>query len=330
MLSPSVRVHGFSSEEWTRLAEVVRPPFGGTRSDHGARFGVVAVASGERLQALASTRSVAIDTTDHPWPLPLEELAARHRAAWAARLSEGSLERLANRFGARLRREDTGTSQLLELLGILRELEREGELAVWPWPIAEWPIPTERAVVRALDALCPPDHVALLGVFHGGDLYTALALRRGALGIEALVGPSELRSEMGLLSGDFSRDYFHLAEAARQLVGPLALGCFGELATFQSLADGPAPGAWTTAVVTRDIVLEPAPIGVSVPLGLDAGRALLGAVRGLVSRLGADTWLRGLDIAAALERGLPLFEGDVVARLGFDPLRLLGRLLARR
>ena len=316
MLSPDFRVYGFTSEEWRRLAEVVRPPSGGMPADRTPRSGVVAVTSGERLRALVSTR--------------VAELAARHRAVWSAQIAVGALERLAERFGERLRREDTGLSQLLELLGGLRELEAEGRLAVWPWPVAEWPIPTERAVLRALDGLCAIDRVALLGVFHAGDLYTAAAFRRGPLGIETLVGPGELRPAMGLLSGDFRRDYYHLAEAARQAVGPLSLGCFGELATFQALAENPVPGAFTTAVVTRDIVLEPATLGVSVPLGLDAGRALFGAVRGLASRFGADTWLRGVNIAPALERGLPLFEGDLVARLGFDPLRLLGRLLARR
>jgi hypothetical protein len=289
----------------------------------------VAVTTSGRLRKLVSTRAGRIDLIAHPWPLELRDLAARHDARWAIELTTGSLERLADRFADRLRQSDTYLSQVLEFLLVLRELEANRDLTMWPWPVADWPIPTERAFVRALDALCPTGRVALLGVFARGELYTAIAARRGARGIDALVGPDELRTAMGLLSGDWQRDHRFLAEAAERKVGPVGLGCFGELYTFQSLADAPA-GAWAQAVAAREIVLTPVAPGVAIPLGLDAGRAVWQQVRGIAERFGGtDLFAAAGRFAPALERGLPVFENDVKTWLGFDPLRLLSRLLAR-
>lgn len=324
MLSPDVRVEGFSAEQWLRLGEVFAPsPAQPEARDRGG--GVVAVTTEGRLRKLVSTRTGRLERALCPWPIPLPELAARHDASWAVELTTGSLERLAERFASRLRPSDTYLSQTLELLRALREAEAEGGLSVWPWPVAEWPIPNERAVVRALDALCPVGRVALLGVFERGDLYTALAARRSVRGFDAIVGPGELEPAMGLPSGDWQRDYRYLSEATERVLGPLALGCFGELFTFQSLARHAPPGAWAAAVAARDIVVAPIAPALAVPLGLDAGRVLLHSVRGLAERLGAKEWLPSFP---NLSRGLPIFEDDIKAWLGFDPLRLLARLLA--
>jgi hypothetical protein len=328
MLSPDVRVEGFTTQEWLRLAEIVRAP----ARDEPVRTsagGVVAVTRHGRLRKLLSTRSGRLDHVAQEWPLELSELSAQNQARWAVELTAGSLERLADRFGERLRQTDTYLSQTLEFLRVLRELEAEGGVRVWPWPVSEWPIPTERAVVRAMDALCPVGRVAVVGVFERGALYTALALHRGHKGIDAIVGPQELRPALGLLSGDYRRDAAYLGAAVEQVVGPLSLGCYGELSTFQALANAPAPGAWAAAAIARDIVIEPLSPGMALPLGLDAGRALLSGVRGLVERFGGGGLMRSDRLVATLERGMPLFVDDVQARLGFDPLKLLARLLTR-
>lgn len=332
MLSPDVRVEGFRAEEWMRLGHVLRAPARpeASRFGPGSAGGVVAVTTSGRLRKLLSTRRGRLELAGHPWPLPLSELAARHEARWAIELTTGSLERLADRFADRLRPADTYLSQVLEFLLVLRELEQAGDLTMWPWPAVDWPIPTERAVVRALDALCPMGKVALLGVFTRGELYTSIAARRGARGIDALVGPDELRASMGLLSGDWQRDYRFLAEATERELGPIGLGCFGELYTFQSLSGAP-PGAWAQAVAAREIVLTPVTPGIAIPLGLDAGRAVWAQVRGIADRFGASDWLGAASrLGPALERGLPVFETDVKTWLGFDPLRLLSRLLSHR
>jgi hypothetical protein len=327
MLSPDVRVEGFSAEQWLRLGELFGAPMA-EPDPRAARGGIVAVTTQGRLRKLLSTRTGRLDRSAVPWPLDLPELAARHDASWAVKLTTGSLERLAEQFADRLRPSDSYLSQILELLRALRDIEAEGGLEVWPWPVAEWPIPNERAVVRALDAVCPESRVALIGVFERGELYTALAARRGARGFDAIVGPGEFLPEMGLLSGDWQRDYRFLSEATERLLGPLAIGCFGELYTFQSLAHHAPPGAWAAAVAARDIVLAPITPALAVPLGLDAGRVLLHSMRGLAERLGAKEWLS--TFSPNLGRAMPVFEADIKAWLGFDPIKLLARLMGRR
>ncbi|MFZ5891901.1 MAG: hypothetical protein ACOY0T_12675 [Myxococcota bacterium] len=328
MLSPDVRVEGFSAEEWLRIGHVFSPSQAPVAT-HARRGGVVALTTEGKLRKLVSTRRGRLEHAAQVWPCELSELAALHEASWAVELTTGSLDLLADRFAERLRPADTYLSQTLEFLFVLRELEASGHVRVWPWPVAEWPIPTERAVVRALDSLCPIGRVALLGVFARGALYSAVAVRRGARGIEAIVGPGELRPHMGLLSGDWQRDYRFLAEATEKVVGPLALGCFGELYTFQSLA-GSAPGSWALAVAGREVVLSPVTPALAVPLGLDAGRAVWASLRGFAERFGASDWLDAASrLRPAREFGLPAFEADIKAWLGFDPLRLLSRLMAR-
>ena len=329
MLSPDVRVVGFSAEEWLRLGQVFRSDRRVERTAAQGTGGVVAVTSAGRLRKLLSTQHGRLELIDHPWPLELSELAARHGASWAVELSSGSLSSLADRFADRLRREDTYLSQMLELLRVIRELEADGELRVYPWSVRDWPIPHERAVLRALDALCPEGRVALLGVFSRGSLFTAIAARRSPRGIDALLGPGELKEGMGLLSGDWQRDYRFLAAAAEKALGPLSIGCFGELATFQSLASASAPGAWASAVAARDIVLAPTAPGLAVPLGLDAGRAVWASLRQVADRFGAREWLGAEGLRLPFER-MPLFEADFKAWLGFDPLKALSLLFSRR
>ena len=107
-----------------------------------------------------------------------------------------------------------------------------------------WSLPTERALENALDLLCGDGKALVLGAFDEGALYTAVALRRRGTAFDVVMGPDRLRRDMGLLSGDFARDYRYLSAAVEARLGPIAAGCYAELATFQRLATDPAPGAW--------------------------------------------------------------------------------------
>jgi hypothetical protein len=136
---------------------------------------------------------------------------------------------------------------------------------------------------------------------------------------------------MGLLSGDWRRDYRHLARAAEMRAGPLALGCFGEVETLRRLGHDPTPGAWAAAVAARDVVLAPVTPAVAVPLGIDVGRFALSAVRDLAERMGAGAWFgpeSPLSPALDRVRGLHL-DRDLKSLLGFDPWELLRRLISR-
>jgi hypothetical protein len=345
VLTRDVRFEGFTHAQWVLLGDAFRPAPVPVASTPGVetpaetavalpapRGGVVAVTSGSSLRKLVGTELGRLDPQAEPWPSSLSELAGRHGARWAIHLPLGSLEELADRFAERITREQDFLAQVLELLGVVKELEAERALSVWPWRIAEWPVPSERAVVRALDSLCPNEKAIVLGVFDGGELATCLVARRNGSAFDRLIGPEELRGEMGILSGDFRRDQRHLTAAVERSIAPVALGCFAELSTLKVLAGSREPGAWARAVAAQDVVIAPWMPGVAVPLGVDVGRVALRGLKALAESFGAAHFLsREGPIAQALlglERP-PWLDQDLRAFLGFDPLKLLGRLLSR-
>ena len=342
MLTPDVKLEGFTHDQWTCLGQAFRPtPFvprersereEGDLSRELPTGGVVAVTTGSLLRKLVSTRVGRIDVRDQPWPESLESLAARHGARWAAEITAGSLDEFADRFGERLAPGQDFMTQLLEMLGVLREVEAEGLITIWPTRFSDWTVPSGRAVGRALDLLCPDGKALVLGVFDGGALATCLVAERRGSGFARLVGPDELAREMGLLSGDFRRDHRHLATVVEQRIARIAVGCYGELATFQRLSGAREPGGWARAVAAQDIVIAPWMPAVAVPLGLDAGRAAFQALRAVAGGLGAGHWLSREgplgQALAGLER--PPWLGDEVREfLGFDPWQLFVRLVAR-
>jgi hypothetical protein len=176
-----------------------------------------------------------------------------------------------------------------------------------------------------LDPVCPIGKTMVIGLFEGGELWTSVALRRGARGFNLILGPDEVREDMGLLAGDWRRDYRHLAQAIEHRAGPLSLGCFAEAATFRELEVDPTPGAWARAVAVRDVILSPVPPALAIPLGIDAGRAALAAVRSVAVRMDAA------GVVAPAVRTLLSWttREDVAEVLGFQPLELLRRLLSR-
>jgi hypothetical protein len=263
-----------------------------------------------------------------PGTVAAAALAAEHSASFAIVLSRSALEQFGDRFARRLSRGQSFHLQVEACFAALRELEQEGEIDLWPTPFGEWPIPTERAFASALDLVCPDGRVLVLGAFHAGELYTALCLRRRGAGFDTVMGPDRLRRDMGLLSGDFSRDYRYLSAAVEARLGVVGVGCYAELHTFRQLARETQPGAWASAVAARDVVLTPVTPGLAVPLGLDAGRAALSLAKGFISRFGL---LDGLKAPAGfgpqLGRAYAFVESDVRRYLGFDPWRALTRWL---
>ncbi len=328
MITQDVSFEGFTATDWQRLADVFRAP--GEASDDvaavpmGPRGGVVAVTTGNRLRKLVHTKRGRLDLASAEWPMKLPELAGRYESSWAVELSAGALEELVERFSERLRPRQEYLEQALELARALRELEAEGLIAMWPKRFADIPVPGPRVISTALDTLCGEGKAIALGVFRHGELYTGLVARRRGLGFDRIVGPDELRSQMGLLSGDFRRDYRHFAAAAERTVGPLSLGAFGELLTFQSLAQDPAPGAFALAVASRELLISPASPALALPLGLDVGRAAFAGLRGLAERFGA-----GGALSPMLGRAEAFVSRDLSALLGFDPWGVLVGLFER-
>jgi hypothetical protein len=105
------------------------------------------------------------------------------------------------------------------------------------------------------------------------------------------------------------------------------VGCYAELDTFRRLASDPVPGAWASAVAARDVVLTPVTPGVAVPLGVDAGRAVLSFAKGLAGRFGIVGGLSSApsSLGPRLSRAYAFVEQDVRRYLGFDPWQMLTR-----
>lgn len=131
---------------------------------------------------------------------------------------------------------------------------------------------------------------------------------------------------MGLLAGDWRRDYRHLSRVIEDRAGPLAFGCYAEVATVRKLEVDPNPGAWARAAALRDLILSPLPAALAIPLGVDAGWAAWSALRTVAERLDP---VGVVAPAIAALRDVTGGDRDVKDVLGFHPLELLRRMLSR-
>lgn len=344
MLSADCRLEGFTTSDWTRVLSLFQPrrASGKERDPTRARGGVVLVHQGGKLLKLLHTQVGRLRRDDVERmlapaegggapargmpPIDPEALARQAHASWAAVVELGALDNVMDRFGERARRGDDIATQLLTIAELSLEEVAAGRIALWPRRLAGMPIPSPGMVDATLDTVCPPGKSMLIGLFEGGELWTSLAMRRGRSGFDLILGPDEVRPDMGLLAGDWRRDYRHLSRAIEDRVGgPLALGCFSEATTIKKLVVDATPGAWARAAAVRDVILSPVPLALTIPIGLDVGRAALSALRAVAER--ADPiGVVGPSIQALKER---FSEREVERVLGFHPLELLRRLVSR-
>jgi hypothetical protein len=328
VLTPDVRFEGWTTETWTRFLHLWKPRAAPDREATRPRGGVIAVHEGGRLRKLLHTRTGRLDPRG-PWPASLEELAAKHHASWALAAESGALEELMERFGARLRRSDDLTAQTLLVVTIAREMMQEGRIERWPMRLHGFPQPTETMVVRAIDSICPDGHAMVLGVFRHGDLWTGAVARRRGAGFDVLAGPEDVRLRMGLISGDWRRDYLHVARAVEEQYAPLAMGCFAAVDRFRELQVDPRPGAWGRAAVVRDVILSPMPVGIRLALGADGARFAYESFRAIAGQSSTLRRLEPLMSHARRRLGDVVGDRDVSSTLGFDPLAALRALLRR-
>ena len=328
MLTPDVRFEGWTTETWTRFLDLWKPRATPDRESTRPRGGVIAVHEDGKLRKLVHTHHGRLDPSG-TWPMALPELAELHHASWALSARAGALEDVMERLGARMKRHDDLTAQALLVVQIVREMIQEGAVERWPKRLQGVPAPSEAMVQRALDAVCPDGHAMVLGLFRGGDLWTAGVARRRGQGFDVLAGPEELRPRIGLLSGDWRRDYRHLARAVEEEYAPVAMGCFAEVDRFRELQVDARPGAWGRASVVRDLILSPMPVGVRLALGADGARFAFEGFRTMVGK--SDSLRRFEPLMARARARLASVAGDkdVAATLGFDPLAVLRALLRR-
>ncbi len=328
MLTPDVRFEGFTGEDWQRVLGLIRP---GAAHDPGGkppRGGLFIVHEGGAIKKILHSQKGRLDPKG-AWPVPLPELCEAHQADWAVAVYRGALEECMERFGARARRDDDLTAQALSLVSIVREMFLEGAIEAWPRRLRGVPVPSEAMVRRATGALFPDGTSAVLGVFEKGELWTALVLRRRGAAFDLIAGPDKLRPDMGLLSGDWRRDYRHLCRAVELRYGEVGFGCFGERETLQALQIDPRPGAWGKAAALRDVVLSPMPRSIALALGFDGARYAARSLKELTERTLPGGAL-GATLHALRERAVHVIEERDVRRiLGFDPLEVLRSLLGR-
>lgn len=329
MLTADVRFEGWTTESWTRFLHLWKPRASAPDKElTRPRGGIIVIHDESRVRKLLHTRTGRLDPAV-PWPVPLAELCEAHHASWALSAHTGALEDVMERFGARLKRSDDITAQALLVVSIVREMMQEGAIERWPKRLQGVPPPNEAMVRRTLDAICPDGHAMVLGLFRGGDLWTAAAARRRGQGFDVLAGPEELRPRMGVLSGDWRRDYRHLERAVEEEYAPVAMGCFAEVDRFRELQVDARPGAWGRAAVVRDLILSPMPIGVRLALGADGARYAVEGFRTLVGRSDALRRLEPIMAEARKRIGSAAGDRDVSRTLGFDPLAVLRALLKR-
>ncbi len=343
MLTPDVRFEGWTTEAWIRFLRLWQPRAIADREPTSPQGGVIVVHDDGEVLKLLHTRQGRLDPASAlppdqgkaqalalriGRPSALAQLARLHGASWAIGMRLGALDEVMERFGARARRGDDLTTQSLMLVGIAREMLDQGAITAWPQRLRGVPLPTPAVVRRTLDALCPDGRAIALGLFDSGDLWTAFVARRRGAAFDVFAGPDELRPALGLLSGDWRRDYRHLAHAVEDRYGPLGFGCFAELETFRGLQTDGRPGAWSRAVAVRDVLIAPMPAGVGLALGFDGARFALQGLMSLTGRIVPAALTTPL-VEAARSRIAKLTGKDVGALLGFDPLAVLRGLLER-
>ncbi len=330
MLSADVRFEGFTATDWTRVLSLFRPrrPASEQRDPTRPRGGVVAVHAGGRLLKLVHTEvgRLRLDDAQRAFPCRAEALARSHHASWSAVIEAGTLEAIMDRFAERARRGDDVATQAISLLQIAREEALAGRVEIWPGRLRGAPIPSAPMIRSSLDSVCPAGRTMVVGLFEGGELWTSIALRRGPGGFNLVLGPDEVRGDMGLLAGDWRRDYRHLSRSIEERSGPLAFGCYAEVSTIRKLEVDPTPGAWARAAALRDLILSPLPAPLAIPIGIDAGWAAWNALRAAAERLDP---VGVVAPAMAALRDVAFGDRDVKDVFGFHPLELLRKVLSR-
>ncbi len=328
MLTADVRFEGWTTDDWVRFLHLWKPRAAADLEPTRPRGGVLVIHDGGRLRKLLHTSRGRLDI-GHTWPVPLGDLAKAHHASWALAAHTGALDELMERFGARARRGDDLIAQSLCVVQIVREMMAQGAIESWPSRLRGVPPPSDVMVRKTIDSICADGKAICLGMFKAGELWTAFVARRRGFGFDVIAGPDELRPAMGLLSGDWRRDYRHLVRAVEDRYAPLAFGCFAEVDVFRALQTDGRPGAWSRAVAVRDVALSPIPMAVGLALGVDGARYAFDNLKVVTSRIDPFGFMDPLLRSVRGSVGRAAGDKDVPSVLGFDPLAALRALLSR-
>jgi len=322
VIGADFRFQGFDEATWLRMLSLLGvQPIG-----PGQRLAVVVVDGAHQPIAAFDTDGNALDVNAYNAAAGLGAFCSVVGASRGLRVKEGAIERLTDRAASALPMPGTYATQWIVLLQLLAEAEKEGAIAFYPERRLR-PPPGPAVLQRAADLVLPVGRSLVLAIHDDGELWTAVALRRGDDGIDMVTGPRTLLGWTGPLGGAYRRDHRVLTHSVTAHMAPVHLGIFAERARFEQLLRYPAPGAWAAAVATRDVLIEPAPPYVGVAMAADAARATAALVKGLLG--GADP-LGALGPAALYARERVGRVASLTALLGFNPLHSLSQRLNDR
>ena len=358
MIDQDIRIEGFDARSWTNLLSLFAPQVterpkkaprtsdapevdeaelegeyhrsGGAEHsapdpNRGTLF--VVVTAGGRVLAARHTQRGRVRGLIYAGPGTLAALGASHGAHRVVVVREGALEEIVQRASARMERHDDYLSQWLTVIRAVRAAIEAGLVEVWPRPLANVPIPSTQVMSRALDAVLPDERSTVLGVFSRTTPWTLVALRRSGGEIDRIVGPDVISRWTGALGGDFRRDHRVISEAVGRHLAPVHLGIYADEQDLRALLRDPRPGAWTRAVVSRDIIVQPTPPYIAVALAADGMRAAARRTESWMEGTAVKNVLAQIAPLASFVRGRAAEVASVTQLLGFDPLKLLAAWL---
>ncbi len=326
MPKPTRRIEGFQRAHWLRWGQLLGAPRAGeprggllvvTAPESGARRVVQLVHTERGLLEVSSPDSGRASERFEDDSV-LEDLARREDAAWAFALDEAALVALRSFLAPGGPRSDYLES-VLELWDTLVAMQHGGALKSFPHPLDSWPFLAE-VLPYGLDAALGEGQSAVVAIWRGGELHTALAVRRRHGKMDVMLGPDALVPSMGLVSGDFRRDYRYLSEAVARELGPLAFGFFGHYGAVRELLRRESPRAWAEAIAARDVIISPMSAAVALPVGVDVGRTFLRGARSFLGDLGLGSFIPS-ELSVLLEPTVT--RPDVRDLMGFDPFELV-------
>lgn len=321
MIANDFRFQGFDEASWLRLLSLL----GVEPATAATPLAVVVVDEQDQPIAAFNTEGQALDVGSYSSSSGLAGFCEANGMQRGIKLRQGAIERLTDRASTALPMPGNYAVQWLVLLELLREAEADGLLSFHP-DRRRPPLPSAAVLRRAADLVLPAGRALVLAIHDRGDLWTAVALRRGQDGLDMLVGPRTILGWTGPLGGAYRRDHRVLTRSVSAHMAPVQLGIYAERERFERLLRDPSPGAWASAVATRDVLIEPAPAYVSVAMAADAARATAALVKSLLG--GADP-LGALGPAAVYARERVGRVASMTALLGFNPLRSLSNRLQR-
>ena len=279
MLDRNVRFEGFDTEDWTRLLELMRSD-PATEPDAGL---IVVHEAGRVLKSYRTGGGTPVEHGER-WPQPLAELGRRAAVRWVLAARAGALDAWSAGLARRIRPGDDMLDQLILAWQQARQLAVSGQMDTWPTSLASIPVPTRGVWLSAVGWICPPRQSLVLAAWDGGELWTSLVLRRSDAGFDRIVGPDGLRDVLGNGTLKPEEMWQRLKERVSSALGPIGVGVAGDRGTWQQMGTWREPGRWARAVASGQMVLDPFPRGLALPLALDASRMALLVVRSALGR----------------------------------------------